>query len=288
MHTHQHSAYEPYLAGVVLLLTALIYVHGYVRMRRLAIGRGAPWRAASFLLGLASIWVALGSRMAGLDHASLTAHMVQHLLLMTVGAPLIWLGDPALPLFFGLPERVALWIKVPMLCSRWVHNVGRTLLNPILCWLAASGALIGWHIPSLFMLALHSQVWHLVEQGSFLVSGLMFWWPVIQPWPSVRKPEWLSLVYLFLATLPCDILSGLLVFSDRVVYVSYLSLPHPFGFSALEDQQCAGALMWTVVTLIYLLAGTIIAARLLTPRHSQEDPNVRVAVKASHQSMEVA
>jgi cytochrome c oxidase assembly factor CtaG len=77
-------------------------------------------------------------------------------------------------------------------------------------------------------------------------------------------------LYLFLATLPCDILSGFLVFCDRVVYPFYLSSPQRFGLTALEDQQCAGALMWTCVTIVYLIAGAVFAARLLSPRWSPD------------------
>jgi hypothetical protein len=74
------------------------------------------------------------------------------------------------------------------------------------------------------------------------------------------------LLYLFLATLPCDVLSGFLVFCDRVVYPVFLSSPRSFGLSALEDQQCAGALMWTCVTVVFLIAAAIFTARLLSPR----------------------
>ena len=78
------------------------------------------------------------------------------------------------------------------------------------------------------------------------------------------------LLYLFLATLPCDILSGFLVFSDRVVYPVYFSTPRRFGFSVLEDQQCAGALMWTCITIVYLLAAAILTTRLLSARSTPE------------------
>jgi cytochrome c oxidase assembly factor CtaG len=114
-------------------------------------------------------------------------------------------------------------------------------------------------------------MWHGIEQASFLVTGLLFWWPVIQPSRNASKwPESSILLYLFFATLPCDILSGFLVFCDRVVYPAYLSAPLRSGMAALEDQQCAGALMWTVTTVVYLIAGTVFAARLLSPRWSQE------------------
>ncbi|MGA8764763.1 MAG: cytochrome c oxidase assembly protein, partial [Candidatus Sulfotelmatobacter sp.] len=120
-------------------------------------------------------------------------------------------------------------------------------------------------------LGLQSQMWHGIEQASFLATGLLFWWPVVQPLPnSLKWPESSILLYLFLATLPCDILSGFLVFCDRVVYPVFLSSPQSFGLTALEDQQCAGALMWTCVTVVYLIAGTLFAVRLLSPHQSEE------------------
>jgi cytochrome c oxidase assembly factor CtaG len=78
------------------------------------------------------------------------------------------------------------------------------------------------------------------------------------------------LLYLFLATLPCDILSGFLVFCERVVYPVYFSTAPPSGLSVLEDQQCAGALMWTCVTIVYFVAGTIFITQLLTAGNSGE------------------
>jgi cytochrome c oxidase assembly factor CtaG len=143
------------------------------------------------------------------------------------------------------------------------------LAQPSFCWLAAAGALVGWHVPAAFTFGLHSEAWHAVEHASFLGTGLLFWWPVVQPWPSVSRPDISITLYLFLATLPCDILSGFLVFCDRVVYPVYFSSPQPFGLSALQDQQCAGALMWTCVTVVYLIAGTIVTARLLLPQSAQ-------------------
>jgi hypothetical protein len=83
---------------------------------------------------------------------------------------------------------------------------------------------------------------------------------------------------LFLATLPCDILSGFLVFCDRVVYPYYLGTPRLFGISALEDQQCAGALMWTCITILYLLPAAIVTIQLLTERGAREDRPQRAEV----------
>jgi cytochrome c oxidase assembly factor CtaG len=153
-----------------------------------------------------------------------------------------------------------------------MQEIGRVLSLPVVCWLAATAALVGWHVPAAFTLGLQSEAWHAVEHACFLASGFLFWWPVVQPWPSVpRWPRWSILIYLFLATLPCDILSAFLAFCDRVVYPVYLSTPKHFGFSALEDQECAGALMWTCVTVAYLIAAAILTAQLLAPRSHADD-----------------
>jgi cytochrome c oxidase assembly factor CtaG len=196
------------------------------------------WRACSFFLGLLLIFVALGSPVATFDRAMLIGHMIQHLILMTLGPPLIWLG-------------MAPYLKQ--------YNGYRPPLP--LCWSCATAALVVWHIPAVFTLGMRSEAWHAIEQISFLATGLLFWWPVIRPWPG---SEGLTMVlYLFLATLPCDILSGFLIFSDRVAYHTYVSLLGHSSASVLADQQSAGALMWTCVTLVYLVAGAILTIQLL-------------------------
>jgi putative membrane protein len=285
-HVH-HAAFESFWASAALILVALVYLRGWVRIRGLNHESLAHWRAASFVLGLLLIWVATASPLAPLDHAMLTAHMVQHLLLMTLAPPLILFGVPMKPPVHGPLQAIGRPLR-----SAPMQQMRSALTHPALCWFAAAGTLVVWHIPSIFMLGLRSQVWHGIEQASFLATGLLFWWPVVQPWPTVSKwPESSMLLYLFLATLPCDILSGFLVFCDRVVYPVFLSSPQSFGLSALEDQQCAGALMWTCVTAVYLIAAAIFVARLLSPHRSEEGPILQFesepgAVRTDPQRME--
>ena len=233
---------------IVIAFAGAVYLRGWLH--------DCPtpgWRACSFYLGLLATWVAVVSPIASLDSHMLTAHMIQHLLLMTIAPPLIWLGEPiitAWPMRWALP-----------------NGLGKLLGNPAFCWLSSGAALVVWHVPVMLQLGMQSPTWHFIEHASFLMTGLLFWWPVIQPWPSVaRWPRWSMLLYLFLATLPCDVLSGLLVFSDRVVYPMYLSMPRMGGLSPLEDQQCAAALMWTCVTVVFLVAGTILSIQVLLPK----------------------
>jgi putative membrane protein len=270
-HLH-HGAMESFSSAILLdaifAVIALVYLRGWLRLRSTSPKLISVRRAGSFLLGMFLVWVALAPPLAGFDHRLLTAHMAEHLLLMTLAPPLIWLGEPIIALRVGLLQQFVQVVIDPLL--RWppARRVGQLLGQPVFCWLAATAALVGWHIPLAFSLAMNSSPWHIAEQASFPATGLLFWWPVIQPWPSVSRPHLSIIVYLFLATLPCDIMAGLLVFGDRVVYSIYFSSSRPFGLSALEDQQCAGALMWTCVTVVYLVVGAILTTRLLSPQSS--------------------
>ncbi len=199
------------------------------------------WRTAALITGLLTLWATVGSPLAELDHHLLTAHMLQHLLLMTVAAPLILIGLSARALPGGI-------------------------IRPVIGWFAGTITVIAWHVPALFELGMRSAAWHAFEQGCFFAAGILFWLPVIQPWPSLaRRPRWSIPVYLFLATLPCDALSAFLTFCGRVVYPHYVSAHRLFDISPLADQECAGALMWVWVTFVYLAPAVIITIRMLSP-----------------------
>jgi putative membrane protein len=154
--------------------------------------------------------------------------------------------------------------------------LGRIIAHPAFCWFAGTGTVIAWHVPALFQVGMSSETWHAVEHASFLAAGLLFWWPVIVPWPGVaRWSEWSAPLYLFLATLPCDALSAFLAFCNRVVYPHYVSPGPVYVLSPLDDQAMAGALMWTWVTFAYLGPAAVITIRILSPR--QRHSNVEVA-----------
>ena len=116
-------------------------------------------------------------------------------------------------------------------------------------------------------MAMRSERWHALEHACFFAAGLLFWWPVIQPWPSVAKwPQWSVPLYLFLATIPCDALSAFLTFCDRVVYPHYLFAERLFDISPLGDQACAGAVMWVCVTFAYLAPAAVVTIQMLSPQ----------------------
>jgi len=256
---------------LALLITATVYARGWLHLARTLPSVLPLWRHVAFLGGLCSAWIALASPLSELDDDLLTVHMVQHLLLMTVAAPLLLLGAPAITLLHGLPQRAVRDGLGPIL--RWppVAQLGHHLTHPVVCWLAGAGAVVAWHVPALFELGLKSERWHVVEHACFLSAGLLFWWPVVQPWPSIpRWPQWSVPLYLFLATLPCDALSAFLTFLDRVVYPSYLSAHRPAGITALQDQEWAGTLMWVWVTFAYLAPAVVVTMQILSPHRIVE------------------
>ena len=271
-HVHfDHGRWEfPVLLTLTLLLAASLYLRVWISTRSGSAAAIPAWKAGSFLLGLVLVWMAWGSPLAAYDHSLLTVHMVKHLLLMTFAPPLILLGEP-MKVFWGMTPLLARSTLGRVWHRPLVQRLARIVTSLGLCWTASALTLLAWHVPTLFALGIRSEIGHTVEQAMFFGTGLLFWWPVIQPWPSASTgPRWSLLLYLFLATLPCDILSGFLVFSDRVAYPVYFSTPRLFGFSVLEDQQCAAAVMWTCVTLVYLVPAAIISSRLLAPRTSHE------------------
>ena len=275
-HAHMQSSIPLAIASPLVAVTALVYLRGWLSLRDTFPTLIPGWRLAAFMSGLLSLWIALASPLATLDHQSLTIHMIKHLLLMTVAAPLVLTGAPVFPLVCGLPK---LFIKThPPLASPAARWLQRCLKHPAACWLAGTAAVIGWHLPVAFQLGMRSQGVHSLEDVCFLIAGLLFWWPVVQSSSSAAiSSRWSITLYLFLATLPCDILSAFFVFCNRLVYPFYLSKPHLFSLSPLEDQECAGALMWVWVTFAYLIPAVVITMQVLSPSNQQSQEAAQAA-----------
>jgi putative membrane protein len=238
----------PVALGVVLALMAGAYGWSWRSLRHADASAVSVARLCAFLAGVVSLWAAVASPLAHLDQGHLTAHMIQHLLIMTVAAPLLLLGEPG----------YVLWPRASRLPWRSPH--------PALCWFAGTFVVIAWHVPALFEIGMR---WHGFQHATFLAAGLLFWVPVIRPWPTVsRWPRWSIPAYLFLATLPCDGLSAFLAFCGRVVYPRYGSMHMHVhsGISPLEDQARAGALMWFWVTIAYLVPAALVTIELLSPQ----------------------
>ena len=178
-------------------------------------------------------------------------HVLQHFLLALIIPPLWLLGTPQ-----GLVQAA---LRRPRL-----RAIERTLARPAVAWPLGVGAMLVWHVPVLFNAALASDPVHLFQHVSFLVTGTIFWWPILCPVNERRLPALPAIVYLFSACTACSLLGAVLTFSPPGAYPAYLHPEDPLGILPLirngwgvdpaSDQQLGGMLMWVPGCLVYLTA----------------------------------
>ena len=255
----------PWIVTSELAVIAFLYVRGFRRIRRTRPAQFPPWRLAAFLGGIAALFVAVASPLDTFSESLLFMHMAQHWCLMSLAPPLILFGAPVVPVLRGLPRWFIRLLR-PLFVTRFLHAAGRFLTRPRIAWLAMNAAYLGWHIPRAYEFALSSENWHNFEHACFFFTNLMFWWPVIRPWPGrFAQSRWLLIPYLLLADVVNTGVSAFLCFSGRLLYPSYGLIPRPFGFGALDDQVAAGAFMWVCGSMVYLIPAVAIVAQLLSP-----------------------
>jgi putative membrane protein len=251
-----------------LLVLATLYARGFFRLHRQMPERFPLWRLASFMSGIGALLVAIASPLEEFDDLLLQVHMAQHLILMILAPGLLLMGAPAIPMVRGLPPRIAKSLLGPLLRSGTMRAIFAWLTQPWVCWIAFVAATWGWHVPTTFQLALRSAGWHIVEHVCFFTTALMFWYPVVQPWPSVsRWPRWAMLPYLLLADGQNTILSALFIFSGRLLYPYYATVPRLAGFTPMNDQIVAGAIMWVPGSIFYLVPAAAIVFEMLAPQN---------------------
>jgi putative membrane protein len=263
------ESWKPPAATIAtLLILAMLYARGFFRVHRQMPERFPLLRLASFMSGIGALLVAIASPLEELDEVLLQVHMTQHLILMILAPGLLLAGAPAIPMVRGLPPRIAKTLLGPLLRARTVRAVFAWLTQPWVCWIAFVAATWAWHLPTTFQLALRSSGWHVVEHVCFFTTALMFWYPVVQPWPSVsRWPRWAMLPYLLLADGQNTILSALFIFSGRLLYPYYATVPRLAGFTPMNDQIVAGAIMWVPGSIFYLVPAAAIVFEMLAPQN---------------------
>src|SRR5262245_6380358 len=259
-------SFEPKIA-LGLAASLILYLRAWFILHRRSPNRFLVWRSLAFTGGLISFWFAIASPLEVFSGLLLSAHMVQHLLLMSVAPPLILLGAPLLPLLRGLPRKFARDGVGPFLIWPAWRRAAAAITHPLNCWLVMALTLCAWHVPGAFDLALRSPAWHKLEHACFFGASLLFWWPVVRPFPSRPPwPLWSVPLYLLVADLLNTTLSAILTFSDHVLYRYYLQVPRLFGTSALADQSSAGVIMWVPGSLVFLIPAAMIAIEYLSPR----------------------
>ena len=246
--------FDPWLA-VALVLTGGIYLRGWLVLSRRDAQRWHGGHLAAFLAGLATLYLALASPIEPFASLLLEMHMVQHLLLMIVAPPLFWLGAPLFPVLCGLPEEVRTYWVGPLLRWRPLRQRFGWLVHPLVAWPLFVAANWLWHLPPSYELALRDPLWHFAEHACFFLTGLVFWYPVVRPYPSrPRWSEWLLFPYLILTEVQNTLLAAWLSFAPDVLYPHYANVPRLGGISALDDQAAAGVIMWVPGSLVLLVA----------------------------------
>jgi putative membrane protein len=272
-------SYWPFEPAVLIgvALAAMLYVVGGVG--RSPKHRTSRWRAAAFWLGLASILLALQSPIEMLARQLFWMHMVQHLLLTVVAAPLLALAAPwtrlwrALPL--GLRRSVArpVFLHPRLAPLRWIyHEVSR----PGVIWTLAAANLWLWHLPAMYDLTLRNHLVHHVEHGLFLGLGLAFWAHVVDQHPFRAPLGTLARAsYVFFAMVQSWGLAAVLSFATGPFYAYALLPSRPGGISALTDQQLGGGMMWVPGAITY----SIVFVALLFQWLAEEDSRAIAVVK---------
>jgi len=256
--------------GLEALLAGYLLLTGVVR-RRFGLGpRPARWRVAAFLAGTAILAGAVLGPLAGwAEHAALSAHMVQHLLLILV-VPLLWL--------LGLPP----WLLAPVARAPVIGRLGWWLTRPLAALALASAVQIAWHVPLAFDAALRVERFHALEHISFLAAGLLFWWPIAGPapeWPRPNPPA--QLLYLFLATIPMMAIAAPITLAEDILYPFYVGADPAWPLAPRADQEVAGLLMWVGGMLGYLVVGTVVFFRWAGPEAREDGEADLTGVEAT-------
>ena len=239
--------------SVVIGCAALVVVYLVLRG---AARKGCP---TSFLSGTLLLLFALVSPLDTLGDTYLfSAHVVQHFLLALIIPPLWLLGTPR--------SLAGAALRQPSL-----RRIEHVLAQPLAAWTLGVGMMLGWHVPALFNAALASDGLHIFQHVSFLITGTIFWWPVLCPVPERRMAPLQAIGYLFSACVSCSLLGAVLTFMPPGAYPAYLNpddqlgilklVRNDWGLDARTDQQLGGLLMWVPGCFVYLTGILATAAR---------------------------
>jgi putative membrane protein len=256
---------------------ALVYVVGVRRMRR----RWPAWRTATFFLGLAALLAALASPIDGYASISFTVHMVQHMLLTVVAAPLLMVGAPIRPLLRGLPGAVRAGVVRPLARAHVMRALVHLVRHPLVAAALYVGGLYAWHVPGLYDAAVADARVHVLEHAWFFFSALLFWTVVIDPEPFRATLGYAArLPYLLvMGAAQNTVLGGVLSFTTRPLYTAYSSLLDTglFDFDRVTDQRVGGAIMWVVGDFVFISAASIAFFLWLAEEEEMQRRRERIA-----------
>jgi putative membrane protein len=266
---------------VGIALAVGLYARGWIRLRRR--GRGGrilrPWRAWAFGGAMVALALALLSPIGTFGSLLMSMHMIQHLLLVMIAAPLIWLGAPMLPMLWALPRPARRRIGRLMHPSHPVHRFFTFLTRPGIALPIFVLTLFVWHWPTLYDAAQGRTITHDLEHFSFLAAALLYYWPLIHPTGGKRRMSYgAGILYLFPAKLTGFVIGAALSMAQTPWYQTYINAPRLWGMSALDDQQLAGLIMWIFGGLLYIFPLLLLVVMMMqedegdvwVPRHVRD------------------
>jgi putative copper resistance protein D len=244
-------------AIVPLVLVAALYAWAVRRVDAAHPGNRHPaHRTWLFMAGLVAIAVALTSPIEAYEGLLFSVHMIQHMLLELVAAPLLLAGAPITLALRVSSPRVRRGL-LAVLQSRVVHVIS----FPVIAWVLFAAVNWGWHFSTLYDQALENDLLHYVQHATFLGAALLFWWPAIGADPSPwRLPHPMRLFYLFLAMPQNSFLGVALLQTSTVLYPHYVTNGRTWGPSPLEDQHLGGVLMWVMGDMAFLAGMAVVVA----------------------------
>ena len=240
---------------IPLIIIVLIYSWGMRNVwKRAGTGHGIKMRhCASFLGALLALVVAFTSPLDALSAVLFSAHMVQHMILILVAAPLLGMSDFPLACLWALPRAWAQELGYRAKHSHIISHSWQVLSSPIFAWLLFAMTLWIWHASALYEAALQDEAIHALEHLWFLVTAMLFWWPLLKS-PAQKHVQYgMAIPYLFTTILQSGILGALMTFSSRPWYSYYTTAVAPWEITPLQDQQLAGLIMWIPGGAIFTL-----------------------------------
>jgi putative membrane protein len=250
-HAAPWSSEFPAALGIATI--TIVYGLGLTRLWRSAgIGHGVRrWQAGSFVAAIAALVASLLSPIATLSEQLLWVHMIQHMLLMLIAAPLLVAGSPALVSAWALPRR---W-RVGL--ARWWARVRpdpharRLAWHPVFAWLAFALILWVWHLPLLYQAAVQHPRIHDLQHLAFFGASCLYWRVMFDPIGRTRLGPVAVVIYVFTTSLHGMLLGVLIALSPQLWYPIYAHTTASWGMTAIEDQQIAGFIMWMPVCGVY-------------------------------------
>jgi cytochrome c oxidase assembly factor CtaG/cytochrome c2 len=277
-------SFEPWI--VASLAVAMVwYCIGLQRIRR-RVGSGRIARidaVAAFAAGIGVLVIALLSPIDRFGEQLFSVHMVQHLLLIMVAAPLLAWSRPTLVFIWAFPLRGRKGVGRAW-TGAGLRGAIRGIMHPLPVWLLFTGSFVFWHFPRPYGWALANEWVHAAEHLSFFVTALMFWTIVFEPATTRRLSYGATLVFVSTNAILSGLPGALMILAPRPLYTVHAAGVAAWHLTLIQDQQLAGLIMWIPGGLVYVIAVCFVFVRWLaepdrrTPSRHNRAAFVPVAV----------